>query len=29
MGGVFTCGLLTDVEGVTTVGARGVFSAIG
>jgi len=29
MGGVFTCGLLTDVEGVTTVDARGVFSAIG
>jgi hypothetical protein len=27
MGGVFTCTLLTDVEGVTTVDARGVFSA--
>lgn len=29
MGGVFTCNLLTDVEGVTTIDARGVFSAIG
>lgn len=29
MGGVFTCTLLTDVEGVTTVDARGVFSATG
>jgi hypothetical protein len=27
MGGVFTCTLLTDGEGVTTVDARGVFSA--
>jgi hypothetical protein len=27
MGGIFTCTLLTDVEGVTTVDARGVFSA--
>jgi hypothetical protein len=27
MGGVFTCTLLTDVEGVTTVDARGTFSA--
>lgn len=27
MGGVFTCTLLSDVEGVTTVDARGVFSA--
>lgn len=27
MGGVFTCTLLTDVEGATTVDARGVFSA--
>jgi hypothetical protein len=27
MGGVFTCTLLTDAEGVTTVDARGVFSA--
>lgn len=29
VGGVFTCTLLTDVEGVTTVDARGVFSATG
>jgi hypothetical protein len=29
MGGVFTCTLLTDVEGLTTVDARGVFSATG
>jgi hypothetical protein len=29
MGGVFTCTLLTDVEGVTTVDARGLFSASG
>jgi hypothetical protein len=29
MGGVFTCSLFSDVEGVTTVDARGVFSAIG
>lgn len=29
MGGLFTCSLLTDVEGVITVDARGVFSAIG
>jgi len=29
MGGVFTCTLLTDVEGATTVDARGAFSAIG
>jgi hypothetical protein len=29
MGGVFTCTLLTDAEGVTTVDARGVFSATG
>ena len=29
MGGVFTCILLTDVEGLMTVDARGVFSAIG
>ena len=29
MGGVLTCSLLTDVGGVTTVDARGVFSAIG
>ena len=29
MGGVFTCTLLTDVEGVATVDARGTFSAIG
>jgi hypothetical protein len=29
MGGIFTCSLLTDAEGVTTVEARGVFSAIG
>jgi hypothetical protein len=29
MGGVFTCTLLVDVEGVTTVDARGVFSAAG
>jgi hypothetical protein len=29
MGGVFTCTLLTDVEGVMTVDARGVFSATG
>jgi hypothetical protein len=27
MGGVFTCTLLSDAEGVTTVDARGVFSA--
>lgn len=27
MGGIFTCTLLTDVEGGTTVDARGVFSA--
>jgi hypothetical protein len=27
MGGVFTCTLLNDAEGVTTVDARGVFSA--
>jgi hypothetical protein len=29
MGGIFTCTLLTDVEGVTTVDARGTFSATG
>lgn len=29
MGGVFTCTLLTDVEGSTTVDARGAFSATG
>ncbi len=29
MGGLFTCGLLTDAEGAITVEARGVFSAIG
>jgi hypothetical protein len=29
MGGVFICSLLRDVEGVTTVDARGDFSAIG
>jgi hypothetical protein len=29
MGGVFTCTLLTDVEGVTTVDARGTFVATG
>jgi hypothetical protein len=29
MAGVFTCTLLTDVEGVTTVDARGTFSASG
>lgn len=29
MGGVFRCPLLTDVEGVTTVDARGIFSATG
>jgi hypothetical protein len=29
MGGVFTCTLLTDVEGLTTVDARGIFSASG
>ena len=29
MGGVFTCTQLTDTEGVTTVDARGVFSATG
>jgi len=29
MGGVFTCTQLTDVEGATTVDARGVFSATG
>jgi len=29
MGGIFTCTLLTDVEGVTTVDARGIFSASG
>jgi hypothetical protein len=29
MGGVFSCTLLTDVEGVTTVDARGTFSASG
>jgi hypothetical protein len=29
MGGVFTCTLLTDAEGVTTVDARGIFSATG
>jgi len=29
MGGLFTCSLLTDVEGATTIDARGVFSAIG
>jgi hypothetical protein len=29
MGGVFTCTLLTDVEGVTTVDARGNFVATG
>ncbi len=29
MGGVFTCTLLTDVEGVTTVDARGTFIATG
>ena len=29
MGGLFTCTLLTDVEGTTTVDARGVFSATG
>lgn len=29
MGGIFTCSLLIDVEGVTTVDARGVFSATG
>jgi hypothetical protein len=29
MGGLFICTLLTDVEGVTTVDARGTFSSIG
>jgi hypothetical protein len=29
MGGIFTCSALTDVEGLTTVDARGSFSAIG
>jgi hypothetical protein len=29
MGGIFTCTLLTDAEGVTTVDARGIFSASG
>jgi hypothetical protein len=29
MGGIFTCTLLTDVEGAITVDARGVFSATG
>jgi hypothetical protein len=29
MGGLFTCTLLTDVEGVTTVDARGIFAATG
>lgn len=29
MGGVFTCTQLTDAEGVSTVDARGVFSATG
>ena len=29
MGGLFTCTLLTDVEGVMTVDARGAFSATG
>lgn len=29
MGGVFTCTQLTDVEGVTTVDARGIFAASG
>jgi hypothetical protein len=29
IGGIFTCTLLTDVEGVTTVDARGTFSATG
>lgn len=29
MGGIFTCTLLTDVEGVTTVDARGTFLATG
>jgi hypothetical protein len=29
MGGIFTCTLLTDVEGVTTVDARGTFVATG
>jgi hypothetical protein len=29
MGGVFTCTLLTDVDGALTVDARGIFSASG
>jgi hypothetical protein len=29
MGGVFSCTLLTDVEGAVTVDARGTFSASG
>jgi hypothetical protein len=29
MGGVFTCTLLTDVEGDSTIDARGIFSASG
>jgi hypothetical protein len=29
VGGIFTCTLLTDVEGVTTVDARGTFVATG
>jgi hypothetical protein len=29
MGGVFTCTLLTDVQGALTVDARGAFSASG
>lgn len=29
MGGIFTCTALTDVEGATTVDARGAFSATG
>jgi len=29
VGGVFTCTQLTDIEGATTVDARGVFSATG
>jgi hypothetical protein len=29
MGGVFTCTLLIDVEGDTTIDARGIFSASG
>lgn len=29
MGGIFTCTSLTDVEGVTTVDARGTFVATG